>query len=260
MGPTESLSKPIGLKIMKARTVKITIHRIGSIREGHPTKEPAWFPTKAELEEHLNKIFETQVNAKFVATLKPLRNLEWDLGSAADYSVSDPNNLVTPGNGKLDYYRGDPGSEQGTIHSLSDGDANINVYILGGGRINQVYETDGILRQTGSIISGIAYPEENMVFIDGDIGWYNTSVGRDNNAELLHTVAHEIGHCILGEGHPDEGTGPAALKGLLPKSAVQERLMVSGLRKRRPNFGCRLVKGEWDAAETWLKARPLGDH
>ena len=82
-------------------------------------------------------------------------------------------------------------------------------------------------------------------------------------------TAHEIGHLLVGYGHPD-ARGPNADKGLnpLPSTDHKQRLMhsgeglgfavgttvVDGLR------GHRLVKGEWDEAEKWLKNRPLGDN
>lgn len=67
----------------------------------------------------------------------------------------------------------------------------------------------------------------------------------------MHTVAHEIGHCIIKEGHPDQGDGAAPLPGL-PESAYKKRLMVSGGPDRNPKECLLLVKGEWDAAEVWL--------
>ena len=74
---------------------------------------------------------------------------------------------------------------------------------------------------------------------------------------LLDTIAHEIGHVLVGEGHPDKTTGnlgPAPL----PGTRHNCRLMCSGPNS---NGSSRLlVKKEWDEAEKWLKARPGGDH
>lgn len=70
-GPSESVSHPVGIKIMKRRTVKVTVHPIGSIT--HPLKQneqgklvpdltapkqavsPVNLPTKAELEARIWK-------------------------------------------------------------------------------------------------------------------------------------------------------------------------------------------------------------
>lgn len=172
----------------------------------------------------------------------------------ADFPGYDPTHLVDPGNGRLDFIGDRARIEEDTINNaLNDEDANINIYILGGGSLNPMIEWQGVLRRPGVWgVYGFARPENNLVFIDGDIGWFDTFAGRDSAAEQLQVIAHEIGHCIVGVGHPDQGAGIAPLKGLLPLNAVNERLMVSGEKTRRPNFGCRLVKGEWDMAEIWL--------
>jgi hypothetical protein len=75
----------------------------------------------------------------------------------------------------------------------------------------------------------------------------------------MHTIAHEIGHCIIADGHPDEGGGAAKLPGL-PATAYKDRLMVNGTNARHGNFGNLLVKGEWDAAEMWFQERPHTDN
>ena len=59
------------------------------------------------------------------------------------------------------------------------------------------------------------------------------------------SIAHEIGHILVGEGHPDESGGPAPLYGTLGR----KRLMGSGELGVR---GKLLVKAEWDEAEVWL--------
>lgn len=81
---------------------------------------------------------------------------------------------------------------------------------------------------------------------------------------VSQTTAHEIGHVIVGAGHPDENDGAAPL----PGTTHSERLMAnrfalptimfhgSMTREYRKH---RLVKGEWDKAEGWLSNRPNGD-
>ena len=75
----------------------------------------------------------------------------------------------------------------------------------------------------------------------------------------MHTIAHEIGHFIIGSGHPDEPAildqGPAPLNG----TELSYRLMVSGrAESRKGRLGLQLVKAEWDAAESNL-AEILGN-
>jgi len=69
----------------------------------------------------------------------------------------------------------------------------------------------------------------------------------------MNSIGYEIGHVLVGEGHPDEpGTGnPAELVG----TNHRDRLMCSGAIRDRRN-GKLLVKSEWDAAESWLSNNP----
>ena len=65
---------------------------------------------------------------------------------------------------------------------------------------------------------------------------------------LFETIAHEIGHVLVGNGHPNDGTNQFTL----PGTAHHKRLMRSG-ELNRPDPGHLLVKHEWDAAERWLR-------
>jgi hypothetical protein len=62
----------------------------------------------------------------------------------------------------------------------------------------------------------------------------------------MHTLAHEIGHVFLGDGHPEQGSGPAPL----PGTDRSKRLMSS----RTDQTARLLVKAEWDKAEEWLES------
>jgi len=87
---------------------------------------------------------------------------------------------------------------------------------------------------------------EDICIIDGD---RTLSIGRPKTFEgVLNTIEYEIGHLIIMDGHL-EGAGAASL----PGKTHSLRLMASGT-KRSPN-GDLMVKGEWDAAEIWLKSR-----
>jgi hypothetical protein len=99
-------------------------------------------------------------------------------------------------------------------------------------------------------LNGTAFPGGAIV----NAGYPAANAPDPTPDQLCSTIAHEIGHYIIGLGHPDEGAGPAPL--LIGPTFEGEpdpsnRIMCSGL-KRVP--GARLlVKGEWDAAEMWLK-------
>ncbi len=261
LGTVETVSRPIGVKVMKRRTIKVSVHPVGSLVEGKTTNEPDTVPTKAQLDEFLNKVYTPQINAVFDTTIVPLRNLEWDKATPADFGAADPNNYISVGNGWLDTNGGDQYNEDTYIRDqLNDATADINIYILGGGRIRTVLTWDNTIRTVKSIVLGMTRVKENTIFIDGDIGWYHGLIGNDTGMEQLRTIAHEIGHCLVGEGHADTGDSAVKLKGFNPTNLVQERLMVSGNLTRKPVAGFRLVKGEWDEAEKWMKKRLNGDN
>lgn len=67
-------------------------------------------------------------------------------------------------------------------------------------------------------------------------------------ASILDTMSHEIGHVLVGLGHPDEGSGPAPL----PDTRHVDRLMCSGPRRKIDGSSKLLVKAEWDEAEEWM--------
>ncbi len=70
----------------------------------------------------------------------------------------------------------------------------------------------------------------------------------------IDTMMYELGHRIIGDGHPDQGGGVAPLVG----TDRRRRLMASG-DVRLPSARL-IVKKEWDKAETWLSNRPNGDN
>lgn len=72
-------------------------------------------------------------------------------------------------------------------------------------------------------------------------------------ARVINTMIHEMGHRIVGLGHPNlGGTGTGLDGGVAPLIGTDRtrRLMASG--GHRADDGYLLVKKEWDRAETWL--------
>lgn len=63
--------------------------------------------------------------------------------------------------------------------------------------------------------------------------------------DVKRTISHEVGHVIIGAGHPDEGQGEVPLHG-----TDHTRRLVASERGRNP--GHLIVKKEWDAAEAWF--------
>ncbi len=74
----------------------------------------------------------------------------------------------------------------------------------------------------------------------------NDSAGQQE--QLLHSLAHEVGHVMMGGGHPNQNKGPASLHG----SATHERLMHSATYRYPEGRRELLVKKEGDKIEIWL--------
>ena len=135
-----------------------------------------------------------------------------------------------------------------------EGDADIKVFFLG---TNKKIYLDTAW--------GLTNRDAKSCWIVGD-----TVPSRPRTlTEVMQTTAHEIGHLLVGYGHPDE-KGKSANRGLapLPGTNHRERLMqtseslsfvYSGATQNAARSH-RLVKGRWDEAEKWLKSRPLGDN
>ena len=195
----------------------------------------------------------------FDVTIKARVDLEWDTGKPEDYGLTSPNASIYPYDGSLSLVgvlENNMGFEGNLIHdTLKDSSANINLYFLGGCSIHLGDSFFGTINAfLGNPQNGVARPDQNVIFIASD------SFGNSEPSEImtgyrLRTIAHEIGHCLFGPGHPhqDDGYGMAPLKGLLPENSVSERLMVTGSAIRKPNPGTRIVKGEWDMAEKWIQ-------
>ncbi len=192
----------------------------------------------------------------------PARNLEWDIADGNGIGAYDALHELTPGNGRLDISSGEYYTEDEFIRdSLNDAAADINIYILGGARFRKFrIEGDGHIQTKPTLAFGMARIEARSIFIDGDVNWYYDFLGHDSHVQQHHTIAHEIGHLLAGEGHANTNDAVVKLNGIQPEYLVQDRLMVTGDLTRIPVGGVRLVKGEWDEAEKWLKNRPLGDN
>lgn len=255
---------PIGIKAMKKRRVKLTLHPVTSRYDktkktsNNDDDAPDIVPTKAQLEDYLNKIYGKQVNAWFDVTVASPEIVEWDILTEADFAPAHhkPGEEVPYGNRWLDIFPTIPTSlEPFKIATEHSSDA-INLYVVGGlGGIRFHSTTAGVV-ETKAIALGFADPANQNIYVDGDL--LLTSLSNEQKLkQILNTIAHEVGHLIIGSGHPDEGGGKAPLgkeitgSGIPPKSYYQ-RLMGSGTVAVDREVRKQLVKAEWDAAETWL--------
>ena len=150
----------------------------------------------------------------------------------------DPTDLVTLG------------PEQQGMLDLAvpyEGDADIKVFFLGTDKKIYLDTAWGLINR-----------DVKSCWIVGDTG-----PSRPRTiTEVMQTTAHEIGHMLVGHGHPD-AKGRSANRGLapLPGTNHRERLMYSNESQGLAFGGSiynaarshRLVKGEWDEAEKWMK-------
>ncbi len=258
----KSLSFPIKVKVMKRRTVKIAVHKVvGSDEHGNQTT-PANYPTPAlealfetSLETYLNKVYGRQTNTFFDATLFEEKGPDQ---TGIDFDFEGGNNDVklnvsaAPAAGS-ELAKATPNPKSGVENAT----ANIDIWVIGGGVR---------LMLAGKPVYGAHFggAGEGKCIIDGDL---LGETGLIANRLLLHVFAHEIGHVLTGDGHPDEGTGVAVLNwktdlGIAVNRADprdKDRLMCSGKNMNLLYPGSQLVKKEWDAIEAWLKLKKIGE-
>jgi hypothetical protein len=212
----EEIDLPIKVKTMKKRQLKITV--FGARRN---TNSPdIAMPEKDKLVKLLNKVYGYQINAW---TNEPTyrTDVTFDYDPDGDGKLEWPSDIYT-----------------GLSNSCIDENADLVVILIGGVILNT---------PSGSAF-GIAPLGSLPVVV-------NTSMPKDvaNPSELklvpenqlIDTIAHEMGHRIIGPGHPDDGGGEAPLEGTDRK----RRLMAANLRLYDYYL---LVKTEWDKAEGWM--------
>jgi len=223
-----SIRWPVMVKTMKKRTVKVTVHPIGYVDENNSVTSPTHAPTIAALEAYLDKVYGPQVNTTFKVIFSQQTNIKFDTNGDSSIEVGD-----TPSTEGALILTGEP----------ADTGADINVWLLANCR----------LVNSGNNFIGYNIGAEGVgtVFVDDGLGG-SAIPGMD--LHMLHVFAHEIGHVMIGTGHPDGGSdkmgpyGPARLLGT--ESQYPKRLMLS---HEIPDPGDRLVKAEWDKVELWLE-------
>ncbi len=257
-----SLSTPVAAKVMKRRTIRMKVWLI----RADDGKLPEFRPTKAKLEEYLNARYEHQINAVFDCDIEARGPLGFNttdvttLGMLAGQYTPQAHYLETIGTEDGEGF----GGEMDMIIPNNYIDTfNINLYLVGG--VSAIVPTawnaqEGKVEQLEAAgIADIAFRR----------CWVAAGVADGvNDPGKLDTVAHEIGHIIFGEGHPDvntvrdilgkpipgrllttEDTGPAPL----PGTVMPKRLMCSGKLRRKDGSSRMIVKGEWDKAVEWFQ-------
>ena len=224
LGDASSQSRPIGIKIMKRRAMQVKLHKVIREKSGQPDNPPDIIPNAAALQTYLNNIYGPQINANFLVLYGSDIELDWDMD---EDDVLDGRAFISANSN----------NEQGKILAASpnDEESNIRIFLISGG-----------IRLNGDSW-GIANRASRTYWIMAD---------PSNNPDIImppqpQTIAHEIGHILIGAGHPNEKDGPAPL----PNTRHSDRLMVGGsaLNPEIPISGNRLVKAEWDESEKWMQ-------
>jgi hypothetical protein len=228
MGGNTSQSFPIGVKSMKRRTVNVHIYQCQHTATITPGQNDSYDFDIAATTEFLNRTFGSQINAYFSVTKSTLI-------AGQDEAASPLYPLL-----QLDstgYITLASALQMLTQHAFPE-NVDIRVFALGHG-----------IDKNGVTADGAAPVNSNTVFLGPIRSFLNIPVFRQGMA--MRTLAHEIGHVMVGAGHPDHGSGPAILRG----TDHTKRLMCSGDFFTHTG-SCLLVKREWDKAEEWLKAVP----
>jgi hypothetical protein len=264
VGPKQDVELPIGVKMMKRRTVKVAVHPVASIIPGignnPPThNSPDLLPSEPQIEEELNKVFGRQVNAYFDVKILDEEKILFDIAGensipGLTYKPGSP--VPFPGDGIL-FYKDWNSGEVALLTANRPTGYDIHVYIFGGATPIVTYQPDpGNPSQLEAARQGTGKANDdqgaNYCIVDGDRDarthdidgnstGYQLSPDERSIPGVLHTIAHEIGHLVLlGGGHPDDEEGDAPLKG----TDRTKRLMCSGPRCSITQSKL-LVKVEW---------------
>ncbi len=184
--PRTEVNLPVAVKTMKRRTVRVVVWPVN--RLGVPglfSDEANRNAFKDNLRTTLDQIFAFQINAWFDVTIG--QNKEFDYLDGGGDGSSDP------------YTLRHGSKEKDMIDQNRDPSFDINVFLID----NVVYTGDSSDPE-GYTLLGSSYPEgfpgaegrENSVIA-------NMSALHTGGSDRLHTIAHEIGHLLLGEGHPN---------------------------------------------------------
>jgi hypothetical protein len=248
MGSNMAASYPIGVKSMKRRTVKVTVHPVASsldifnvplqlfyINRNDTSVETDKINLAQKIKSVLDLIYSKQVNLYFDVTVSDLK--------VKNYDTSDLNQNVAVPDGIIDTF-----ALEGElmISDMNDTNSDIQIYLI----------YDKKLRDAAAGTTAIPSA------VHPNCSWVVTNPNLQNAEDTIcRTIAHEIGHIIIGPGHPDDvldaiiqlpelAGGRARLKG----TDTTKRLMQSHVRTSLKDV--LLVKAEWDEAETWLKKFP----
>lgn len=241
-GEVASISSPVMAKVMKRRTIRMRVWAI----KADDGSLPAFLPTKARLDGFLNDCFRPQINAVFDSNIEIRGPLDYSSSNGTEFGA--PEGAYTPSAEYLEIQYGltSQGWLQGEVDPIVAGayvsTFNINLYLVGGAigiQFPKWNAEEGKMKLLTAAGVADRTPRRCWIAADRPV----------DEIALLDTIAHEIGHLLFGDGHPNQGTGPA----ILPGTEMPKRLMF-GSRFRKEDGSARLtVKGEWDVAVKWFQ-------
>lgn len=285
----EAANHPIGVVAMKKRVVKVAVHRVTGLNAAGTRTTPKFMQAEADMEAELNKVYGRQTNTTFDVTIyqedgTDHNGIDYDsIGTnvvgeppphdgfvnATTATTTDANNkpisiigpeltLATPNAKSVPIPARPAVPAHDDVPEMPEvvavpATANIDVWVLGGVTLTLGSEP----------VYGAHFGKElaGTVVIDGDLKGA-TGNAADNTAGFCYVLAHEIGHVMLGNGHPDCGQGNAVLRWVPASQAAprptmdprdQQRLMCSGPGMNPALPGKQLIYKEWSLIETWLK-------
>ena len=139
------------------------------------------------------------------------------------------------------------------VDAYDDVQANVNVYLIRDSSYADLAlsDPDHVLK------AGSSYPKD-LVPSPGKYVNHcvliRTEGGADRDYdEVSYTCAHEIGHLMVGSGHPDKYLPPGNTGGIAPLQSLPLTKRMTRLMAADGTTESKLlVKSEWDAAEQWL--------
>ncbi len=250
----DQIDLPIRVKTMKKRTVKVAVYRVQ--RPGSRAFPQFDEEIKLEIQKRLDKTFPSQTNAWFQVDY-------YDTTVSYDTHEDPSNPSATTPDGLL--IADTPEEEaltNNTAFSGTDSTHDIKILMIDDIRFsaNNPYASG----QTYNPIRGHRPSGGNVCIVPFGL-LRPDSTGTIVRVEptpkyfALYAV-HEVGHVLLGEGHPDAylpsepSSGGSAPLQSLPLSEKKKRLMVTGDNAELSSTF--LVKEEWDKAEVWLQNIP----
>jgi hypothetical protein len=220
-GPKQSVELPIGVKTMKRRTVKVAVYAV-RCKTGN---RPVPMPERALLEGWLNKVFAYQVNAWFQVVYKPQSDYDYD---ANNDSIAPYFTVLVPMIQSANY---------------QDASQDIRIFVIDSVSLRELSSNDPDL-------NGFASKSPPAAIVNAGL----PGMPARATQQVMETIAHEIGHVMVGAGHPDENSGFAPLLGTDRSQRLMSTLVT------RASGAKLLVKTEWDNAEEWLRNRSNGDN